>query len=131
MFPNATEFQLRELLSCYPNDTEGSPFRTGDSNSLHRNFKRFAAFVGDMQFDFTRRRFLDLMTGVNFDVPLFSYMSSYYHGVPYFGTCHGSDIIQVFYGMPPLHAGRSILLISEHVMLSWLQKHARIRIVGS
>lgn len=33
--------------------------------------------------------------------PAWSYQSSYFHGTPLVGTFHISDIVQIFYGLPP------------------------------
>ncbi|KAJ5212959.1 hypothetical protein N7449_000128 [Penicillium cf. viridicatum] len=38
------------------------------------------------------------------DVPTWSYMSSYDHGTPVLGTFHGSDLLQVFFGILPNYA---------------------------
>jgi hypothetical protein len=45
---------------------------------------------------------------LNPNVPSWSYLSSYDHGTPILGTLHGSDIIQVFYGIKDNYAARSI-----------------------
>lgn len=41
-------------------------------------------------------------------MPSWAYMSSYDQGTPVLGTFHGSDLIQVFYGIKDNYAARSI-----------------------
>ncbi|KAM3426241.1 hypothetical protein NHJ13734_009569 [Beauveria thailandica] len=103
-FQNATKDQLQELVDLYPSDLSGSPFRTGPLNVLYPNFKRIAAILGDLVFTLSRRQFLELVTQVNPDVPVWSYLSSYAFGLPILGTFHGSDLLQVFNGVPTTHA---------------------------
>lgn len=103
-FQNATKGQLQELVDSYPSDLDGSPFRTGPLNVLYPNFKRIAAILGDLFFTLSRRQFLELVTQANPDVPVWSYLSSYAFGLPVLGTFHGSDIFQVFNGVPTTHA---------------------------
>ena len=107
-FPSATVEELTTLVNTYsPDKSEGSPFRTGDTNEWYPGFKRLAAILGDLIFTLTRRGFLGLTAAANPDVPSWSYLASYDHGTPILGTFHGSDIIQVFYGQFPNNAARS------------------------
>lgn len=55
----ATEAEVDQLLSVYPDDvTQGSPFDTGTENALTPEYKRLAAFSGDLIFIAARRFFL-------------------------------------------------------------------------
>ena len=108
-FYHASTDQLNTLIDTYPDTVEdGSPFRTGTSNNWYPQFKRLAAILGDLTFTLTRRLFLDYALTVKPDVPAWSYLASYDHGTPILGTFHGSDLLQVFYGILPNHASRSI-----------------------
>ncbi|KAF7976789.1 hypothetical protein HWV62_5634 [Athelia sp. TMB] len=47
-YPNATAAEIDLVVKLYPSDlTAGSPFGTGDSDSLYPQYKRLAAFQGD------------------------------------------------------------------------------------
>ncbi len=108
-FKDATPQQLADFVATYDDDiTAGSPFRTGIFNELYPGFKRLAAILGDLVFTLTRRVFLDKALSVNPSVPAWSYLSSYDYGTPILGTFHGSDILQVFYGVLPDYASASI-----------------------
>lgn len=108
-FFHASIDQLNALIDTYPDTVEdGSPFRTGTSNNWYPQFKRLAAILGDLTFTLTRRLFLDYALTAKPDVPAWSYLASYDHGTPILGTFHGSDLLQVFYGILPNYASRSI-----------------------
>ena len=108
-FKDATPQQLADFVATYDDDiTAGSPFRTSIFNELYPGFKRLAAILGDLVFTLTRRVFLEKSLGVNPSVPSWSYLSSYDYGTPILGTFHGSDILQVFYGVLPDYASVSI-----------------------
>ncbi|KAI0432293.1 sterol esterase [Xylaria sp. FL1042] len=108
-FQDATRDQVAELVATYsPALSAGSPFRTGILNSPYPQFKRLAAILGDLVFTLTRRLFLEITSEVNPDVPSWSYLSSYDYGTPILGTFHGSDILQVFYGILPNYASNAI-----------------------
>ncbi|KAF7561601.1 hypothetical protein G7046_g2544 [Stylonectria norvegica] len=107
-FQSATEAELTELVELYtPAAASGSPFRTGILNELYPGFKRLAALLGDLVFTLTRRIFLQTAKTVNPSVPAWSYLASYDYGTPVLGTLHGSDILQVFFGLWPNNAMRS------------------------
>lgn len=107
-FKDASRAQLQELVATYPDvTTDGSPFRTGILNNWYPQYKRLAAILGDLTFTITRRAFLTLAREAKPDVPVWSYLSSYDYGTPILGTFHGSDILQVFYGILPNYASRS------------------------
>lgn len=107
-FKDATREQIQALVATYPDDiTAGSPFNTGIFNNPYPEFKRLAAILGDLVFTLSRRLFLSGTSKVNPDVPSWSYLSSYDYGTPILGTFHGSDILQVFYGILPNYASAS------------------------
>jgi carboxylesterase type B len=109
MFHSASREQLAGLVAKYPNwITEGSPFRTGIFNEIYPGFKRMAAILGDLVFTLSRRAFLERAVSTNPTVPAWSYLASYNYGTPILGTFHGSDILQVFYGILPNYASKSI-----------------------
>ncbi|KAJ8133048.1 hypothetical protein O1611_g575 [Lasiodiplodia mahajangana] len=108
-FQGASRDTVTELVGVYsPDLSAGSPFRTGILNSPYPEFKRLAAILGDLVFTLTRRLFLDVTSTVNPDVPSWSYLASYDYGTPILGTFHGSDILQVFYGILPNYASNAI-----------------------
>ncbi|KAK4154511.1 Alpha/Beta hydrolase protein [Chaetomidium leptoderma] len=108
-FPAATTKQLETLVGYYsPWVWDGSPFRSGLLNEIYPGFKRLAALLGDLVFTLTRRVFLEGATSANPDVPAWSYLASYDEGLPIMGTFHGSDLLQVFFGILPNYASKSI-----------------------
>ncbi|CCF42045.1 carboxylesterase [Colletotrichum higginsianum] len=112
-FAGATEDQLRAYVDTYDDGLlsdilNGSPFRTGLFNEIFPGFKRRSAVLGDLVFTLTRRFFLKLAIAAHPDVPSWSYLASYNYGTPILGTFHGSDLIQVFYGIKDNYAARSI-----------------------
>jgi carboxylesterase type B len=108
-FPAVPTSTLAGLVDTYQNRREdGSPFRTGLLNNIYPQFKRVSAILGDVTFTLTRRIFLETAAAVAPDVPTWSYLSTYDHGTPILGTFHGSDLLQVFYGVLPNSAARSI-----------------------
>jgi carboxylesterase type B len=105
-FNNASPAQISELVGSYQTITEdGSPFRTGLLNNFYPQFKRISAILGDATFTLTRRLFLESAAP---NVPAWSYLATYNYGTPILGTFHGSDILQVFNGILPNNAARSI-----------------------
>ncbi|RMD40452.1 hypothetical protein DV735_g4666, partial [Chaetothyriales sp. CBS 134920] len=92
--PNA-ESVVAGLVEYYPDDwgISGSPFDTGILWNLYPQFKRLAAILGDVTFTLSRRLYL---AGVSSQVPSWSYLSSYLHGLPILGTLHASDIPYAF-----------------------------------
>ena len=108
-FFGATRAQLEELVAKYPDTSVyGSPFRTGGFNNWYPQYKRIAALLGDISFTMTRRAFLTLARKAKPNIPFWSYLSSYDYGTPILGTFHGSDVLQVFYGILPNYASQSI-----------------------
>ncbi|KAK3937993.1 cholinesterase [Diplogelasinospora grovesii] len=109
-FHDATVDQLTALVATYPdNAAAGSPFRTSSLNEWYPQYKRLAAILGDLVFTLARRVFLDLAHSANSDIPSWSYLASYGHDIPILGTFHGSDLLQVFYGIPPNYAASAII----------------------
>jgi carboxylesterase type B len=108
-FHNANQNQLETLVGHYSSWIwDGSPFNSGLFNEIYPGFKRLAAMLGDLVFTLTRRAFLNMATTVNPNVPAWSYLASYDQGTPILGTFHTSDLLQVFYGILPNYASRSI-----------------------
>lgn len=66
------------------------------------------AIPGDLSFTLTRRAFPKYSQKAKPDVPSWSYLSSYNHRLPFLGTCHGSDIVKVFYGIIPNYGSKSL-----------------------
>ncbi|EFR02273.1 lipase 4 [Nannizzia gypsea CBS 118893] len=96
-FHGATKEQLKELVATYPDDpSAGSPFRTGILNQLYPQYKRLAAMLGDLVFTLSRRVFLNIANEKFPDVPSWSYLATYNHGIPVVGTFHASDILTSF-----------------------------------
>ncbi|KAK7413627.1 hypothetical protein QQX98_007490 [Neonectria punicea] len=108
-FDDATTAELTTFVDTYSTAlSAGSPFRTGILNEIFPGFKRRAAIFGDLVFTLTRRLFLQNAVDANPDVPSWSYLASYDYGTPLLGTLHGSDILQVIFGLVPNNAMRSI-----------------------
>ncbi|GAO16369.1 uncharacterized protein UV8b_00274 [Ustilaginoidea virens] len=111
-FSGATKDQLTQLVDTYGHGLDavidGSPFNTGIWNEITPGFKRRAAVLGDLVFTLTRRILLRSTAPLRPDVPSWSYLASYYRGLPVLGTPHASDILQVFMGLEDNYAARSI-----------------------
>jgi carboxylesterase type B len=100
--------KVAELVATYQDvTTDGSPFRTGSLNNWYPQFKRIAAILGDLTFTLSRRALLETHAAINPSVPTWSYLSSYDYLTPIMGTFHGSDILQVFFGVLPNYASVS------------------------
>ncbi|KAI1494514.1 Alpha/Beta hydrolase protein [Biscogniauxia mediterranea] len=109
LFHDADRDDIEAFVDTYdPSPAAGSPFRTGLLNNPYPEFKRLAAMLGDLVFTLTRRLFLNSTLTANPDVPAWSYIASYDYGTPILGTFHGSDLLQVFYGVLPNYASRTI-----------------------
>ncbi|KAF2740199.1 alpha/beta-hydrolase [Polyplosphaeria fusca] len=108
-FPEAPRKTIDDYVATYQDiSTDGSPFRTFLLNNWYPQFKRVAAILGDLTFTLTRRVFLETAAAVNPDVPSWSYLATYDFGTPILGTFHGSDLLQVFYGVVPNVASKTI-----------------------
>ncbi|KIY52459.1 alpha/beta-hydrolase [Fistulina hepatica ATCC 64428] len=92
--PNATEDQLDELLELYPSTlADGSPYNTSDLDTLSTQYKRIASFQGDVVFQSVRRYFLEHTADKQ---NVWSYLNKRLKWVPYLGSFHGSDLLQVY-----------------------------------
>ncbi|KIM47456.1 hypothetical protein M413DRAFT_22120 [Hebeloma cylindrosporum] len=82
--------ELDQLWTLYPsNVSQGSPFDTGTANAATPQFKRMAAFQGDVVFQAPTRFFLQSLSGRQ---KAWSYLSKRVKFTPFFGSFHGSDI---------------------------------------
>ncbi|KAK2615737.1 hypothetical protein N8I77_002469 [Diaporthe amygdali] len=109
-FTNTDPQIVDEFVDVYPDDpTQGSPYDTGTENNFYPQFKRVAALLGDAVFTLSRRAVLNITTGVQPGVKRWSYLSQYDQGTPVLGTFHGSDLIQVFYGIKDNFAASAIV----------------------
>jgi triacylglycerol lipase len=107
-FPTAPKEVLEEFVSLYADiGKNGAPFRTGNWWNVYPEFKRLAAIIGDHEFSLSRRISLEASESMSPDVPTWSYLGSYNHGTPVLGTFHGSDILQVFFGILPNYASNA------------------------
>ncbi|KAH9932737.1 carotenoid ester lipase precursor [Epithele typhae] len=94
--PNATDAELDKLLSLYPSTpSAGSPFGTGAFNAITPQFKRIAAFQGDLVFNAARRFFLQQRAA---DQPVYSFLSKRFKVTPVLGAFHVTDVLNVFGG---------------------------------
>ncbi|KAH7025644.1 Alpha/Beta hydrolase protein [Microdochium trichocladiopsis] len=89
-FPTAPVESLEHIVERYSEDPSfGSPYDTGSDDQLYRGFKRNAAIVGDVVFQFQKRAFLHSIAD---KLPVWDYRSTYTKGAPFLGTFHGSDL---------------------------------------
>jgi len=99
---------LQNFVALYSDiSANGSPFRTGILWNWYPQFKKLAAILGDVTFTITRRSVLYFVQGATPNVPFWSYLSSYDQGTPILGTFHGSDLLQVFYGIKDNYASKA------------------------
>ncbi|KAH9039114.1 carotenoid ester lipase precursor [Lactarius pseudohatsudake] len=92
--PNATDAELDELLTLYPqNDTQGSPYDTGTQNTFTPQFKRIASMLGDSVFQAPRRFFLN---NVSDKQNTWSFLSKRLKWMPVLGSAHGSDVQNIY-----------------------------------
>lgn len=103
-FPETTRQQISDLLGLYSNDiSAGSPFNTSVLNELYPGYKKTAAILGDLVFTLSRRAILAKLDGQGFT--MWSYLSTFFYGLPALGTFHASDILEIFFSTPnPLPA---------------------------
>ncbi|PPR03797.1 hypothetical protein CVT24_007477 [Panaeolus cyanescens] len=89
--PGATADDLAPLFTYYPSDAaSGSPFDTGANNTLTPQFKRMAAFQGDVMFQAPRRFMLEQFSGRQ---NMWSYLSKKGKTTPTVGAYHGYDMV--------------------------------------
>ncbi|PPQ70409.1 hypothetical protein CVT26_013826 [Gymnopilus dilepis] len=88
-YPAASDAELEPLWQAYPDDpSQGSPFDTGDANELYPQFKRVAAFQGDLAFEAPRRFFLQNISGKQI---AWSYLAKVLKSTPFLGSFHGAE----------------------------------------
>ncbi|KAI0084373.1 carotenoid ester lipase precursor [Irpex rosettiformis] len=91
---NATEAEIDRVLAVYPDDiAQGSPFDTGSENALTPEYKRLAAFQGDLIFIGTRRFLLQHRSDKQ---PAWSFLSKRSKSTPDLGSFHGHDVPLVY-----------------------------------
>ncbi|KFY18467.1 hypothetical protein V493_08593 [Pseudogymnoascus sp. VKM F-4281 (FW-2241)] len=107
-FPDTTRAILQGFVDTYPDDvSSGSPFRTGPFNNIYPQYKTIAAITGDYMFVFTRRLLLTLAATAKPNIPTWSYIGTYFYGLPVLGTFHATDLLPAF-GITPGNAAFSI-----------------------
>jgi len=95
-FPEAPPTTIQELMEFYPaNISQGAPFDTGVLNAVTPQFKRIAAFQGDIIFEAPRRFLLQQRSGKQ---PLWTYVSKRLKTLPVLGSFHSSDLMNVYGG---------------------------------
>ncbi|KAF8264081.1 alpha beta-hydrolase [Lactarius quietus] len=93
---NVTDAELDKVLTLYPQDpTQGSPFGTGTQNAFTPEFKRIAAFLGDLVFQAPRRWLLDNVSGKQ---NTWSYLNKRLKSLPILGSAHASDLAIIYGG---------------------------------
>ncbi|KAI0352094.1 carotenoid ester lipase precursor [Trametes cingulata] len=94
-FPNATDAEVTRLLELYPSDpAAGSPFGTGDNFTFTPEYKRLAAFQGDLIFQSLRRFLLDQVS----DKQTTRSFLSERNKVTGVGAAHASELAIIFGG---------------------------------
>ncbi|KAF9049513.1 alpha/beta-hydrolase [Hymenopellis radicata] len=94
MFPSMAEDDIDTLLDVYPASVEaGSPFDTGSANAITPQFKRLAAFQGDLVFHGPRRVFLSALSGKQ---DLYSFIYKRRKHFPVLGSYHTSDLSNIY-----------------------------------
>jgi len=92
--PEANDTVIQQVSTAYPdNILDGSPFDTGIFNAITPEFKRLAAFQGDIAFQAPRRFFIGERASKQ---PIFSFLNKRLKAVPLLGTFHASDLLQTF-----------------------------------
>ncbi|KAF7373909.1 Carboxylic ester hydrolase [Mycena sanguinolenta] len=87
--PGGTSAEVAQIAALYPEDpVVGSPFGTGNANALTPEFKRVAAFEGDIFFQGPRRLFLEHASKTQ---NTWSWLSKRGKSTPYVGATHSSD----------------------------------------
>ncbi|KAF9529883.1 Alpha/Beta hydrolase protein [Crepidotus variabilis] len=87
--PNVTDAQLKAIALAYPEDpAQGSPFDTGSAYALTPEFKRIAAFQGDLFFHGPRRNFLRILSKTQ---PGYAFLYSRVT-IPEIGAFHSSEL---------------------------------------
>ncbi|PAV18605.1 sterol esterase from carbohydrate esterase family CE10 [Pyrrhoderma noxium] len=93
--PQISQEDLEAIGEAYPEDpSQGSPFDTGSSNAVTPQYKRLAAFTGDLIFQAPRRYFLQTVSKTQ---NAWAFLYKRGKSTPILGAYHGSDIPE-FYG---------------------------------
>ncbi|KAJ6601930.1 Alpha/Beta hydrolase protein, partial [Mycena vulgaris] len=96
-FPDASDDQIATIGTLYPDDLSmGSPFNTGILNALTPEYKRLAAFQGDVFFHAPRKNMLSVTDGA------VSHWSCLYvrgKATPILGASHGTAVAE-WVGIP-------------------------------
>ncbi|KAG0699983.1 Alpha/Beta hydrolase protein [Suillus ampliporus] len=96
LYPNAPFESIHRLMEYYPEDiTQGSPFDTGYLNAITQQFKRIAAFQGDVFLQAPRRFFLEQCSHRQ---NTWAFLSKHLKTVPILGSHHGSDVDMMYDG---------------------------------
>ncbi|KFY80000.1 hypothetical protein V499_01080 [Pseudogymnoascus sp. VKM F-103] len=96
------------FVDTYPDDVSaGSPFCTGPLKNIYPQYKTIAAITSDYMFVFTRRLVPTLAATVKPNIPTWSYISTYFYGLPVLSTFHATDLLPAF-GITPGNAAFSI-----------------------
>ncbi|KAF7373907.1 Carboxylic ester hydrolase [Mycena sanguinolenta] len=92
--PGGTSAEVAQIATLYPEDpVVGSPFDTGNANALTPEFKRIAAFEGDIFFLGPRRLFLEHASKTQ---NAWSWLNKRGKSTPYVGATHSSDMPMFF-----------------------------------
>ncbi|ETW82244.1 Esterase/lipase/thioesterase [Heterobasidion irregulare TC 32-1] len=93
-YSKASSSEITQLMQYYPpNPVVGSPFDTGDNNTLTPQYKRISALTGDIIFEAPRRFFLDYLSSTQ---PAWAFQYKRFKSTPYLGTYHLSDLYDIF-----------------------------------
>ncbi|KDR71926.1 hypothetical protein GALMADRAFT_785342 [Galerina marginata CBS 339.88] len=91
-----TDAEASQIASLYPSDlTQGSPFDTGITDALSPQYKRLAAFQGDLTFQAPRRFLLQSRAGKQ---TAFAFLSKRFKTLPILGAMHVTDLLNVYGG---------------------------------
>lgn len=101
-FPDVNAKAVTAVLNSYPdNPDDGSPFGTNTYN-YYPEYKRLAAFLGDLGFTLRRRKYLQTISS---KVPTWSGLGAWYSNTltefPYLGTFHAADMLVLWKGIQP------------------------------
>jgi len=93
--PNANQSVMETVAKLYPSDSSaGSPFDTGSANAFTPEFKRLAAFQGDLIFQGPRRLLINERASKQ---PVWSFLNKRLKDIQYLGAFHASDLIQTIF----------------------------------
>lgn len=101
IYRTVSRADVQKLVDQYPTDLAvGAPYRTGPLYEVFPGFKRLSSIFGDMILTLQRRLTLQKFQELAPDMPTWSYLASSFHVLPVLGTCHATDLVQIFYGLP-------------------------------